>query len=229
MYCRNIAGLRGGISDKASFGREYFVQLYAEDEEHSPWGPMIEELGFKKGDNVVTAQGLAVMTKHDQPGAGTAQAQADLIVRKMLIDCQAGNYYVIHKSWGPNSHDVFCMTPLIANKLAEGFTKQQFKQYLFDKARLPASVVEYRMGNESGKNMDLKAQDLPPYFYESTDPNRLVPLWRTVDDILIFVGGDYLRNRCFLNRGCGRMGYASPKVVPLPKNWDTLVPQAVLT
>ena len=72
-------------------------------------------------------------------------------------------------------------------------------------------------------------REKPPRFDTTDDPNRLVPLWRDPKDILIFVAGDYARNRCFLNRGCGRMGFASPKEVKLPQNWSTLVPEAVLT
>jgi hypothetical protein len=223
---RNIAGFLKGIFDLASYGRDYFNLVFVEDEVYSPWPPLsVTDRGFKAGTNLVTLQGLTLMSKHCQPEGKTADEMLDLLSRLCEFAATEGAFFVIRDSFAPKgSHDLYCITPLIANKIAEKYTKQQAQQYIWDHARIPASRVEARHAYD----LPFKLADqklLPKEFFLSTDPDRPVPLWGSPKDIEIFVGGDWSRNRCFLGRGTGRMGFTTSKEVQLPANWSTLVPK----
>jgi hypothetical protein len=221
MFMRNIAGFRAGEADLASFGRDYYNLVFVEDLVNSPWEPLSVDRGYKATTNLVTLQGLTLMSKHTQPDGKTATQMLDQICDMLKVAAMEGAFFVVRKSFGPDSHDLLCITPLIANKIAEKYTKEEVKKYIWEKVRLPAKQLEFRHSYDVP--MTLANEGLSKAFYESEDPNRLVPLWRDPEDIYIFVGGDYTRNRAFLGRGTGRMGFATSKEVQLPNNWDKLI------
>ena len=69
--------------------------------------------------------------------------------------------------------------------------KSDIRQYLYDRAKIPAREIEYR-----GKfvNLDLPAQlergVVPAAYGESRDPDRLVPCFYTPESIGIVVTGN---------------------------------------
>lgn len=225
MYLRNIAGFVRGFGDLASYGRDYYNLVFVEDEVHSPWEPLSVDRGFTAGTNLVTLQGLTLMSKHTQPAGKNATEMLDLICRMMEVAAYEGAFFVIRDRFAPQgSHDLFCITPLIANVIADEYTKLEAQEYIWQNAKLPAWQVEARHVYDLPFKLESQTL-LPPEFFESDDPNRLVPLWGSASDLEIFVGGDWSRNRCFLGRGTGRMGYTTSKEVKLPSNWSQLVPE----
>ena len=53
LFMINVARFIPGITDKATYGLNFFVAL-AEAEQNSPWEPLSVSLGFKPEDSVVT-------------------------------------------------------------------------------------------------------------------------------------------------------------------------------
>jgi hypothetical protein len=223
MYMRNIAGLLPGVADMSTQGRNYFPPVIVEDEVYSPWQPLSVDLGFKKDSNVVTLQGHLVFNKIGQQGGKTATEMLDMIAAAMVNDFLANGFASISSGWGPENHDMLVMGAIVAKKIAEQYTKQQAKEYLFKKARVTAKQFEevhwYEMATRITPE-SIKAAA----FYESDSPDRLVPLYHDANELFIIVAGDYARNRCFTMRGIGRMGLATSKEVKLPTNWSQLVP-----
>ena len=219
MYLRNIAGFRTGESDLSSFGRDYYNLVFVEDQVNSPWEPLSVDRGFNNTTNLVTLQGITLMSKHCQPTGGTAAEMLDNICRMLEVAAMEGAFFVLRKGWGPDSHDLLCITPLIAKKIAERYKKEEVQQYIWEHVRLPAKQIMARHLYD----VPIGHGELPEEFDEGKDPEKLVHLWRDPEDIYIFVGGDYTRNRAFLCRGTGRMGLATSKEVKLPVNWNQLI------
>lgn len=60
-------------------------------------------------------------------------------------------------------------------------------------------------------------------FYESDDPQRLVPIVWEPEDFMIAVTGDPLRNNMYVFAHNGFLGYPTGKKIRLPKDWERLL------
>jgi hypothetical protein len=227
LYLRNVAGFLPGVADMSTYGQTYFPRVIVEDRVNNPWQPFSVDRGFKVDSNVVTVQGQVIMGKHMQPTAETAEEMLDKICQMMVYDAMEGGYRMLTSGWGPMTHDTLVISGIIAKKLAEQYTKEQVKQYIWEHARLTAKDLESR---KCEPQMNLKKLvengQLPKIYYENDDPNRLVPIYHNADELFIIVAGYPTRNRCFSLRGAGRMGLAAEngtKELQLPNNWRELI------
>ena len=222
LYLRNIAGFVAGASDKSAFGREQFPLAFVEDELNTTWEPLHVTLGFKKSSNVVTLAGIQTMSKMVQPSASDPSVMLDKLAFLMKYELlQRGHVTALASK---ENHDLLIMTPLIANLIAQKYTKAQAAAYLYEKTKLPARMWDERIWSEMGGTLNTIRVAYPEVFQKSTDPDRLVPVFSLPEQLVIVVGGDYLRNRAWLGGGVGHMGLMTSKEVQLPKNWDALVP-----
>ena len=64
---------------------------------------------------------------------------------------------------------------------------------------------------------------LPQAFYESSDPQRRVPLVWEAEDYMIAVTGDPLRNNLYVFAHNGFLGYPTGRKIRLPANWEDLL------
>jgi hypothetical protein len=64
---------------------------------------------------------------------------------------------------------------------------------------------------------------LPKLFCESEDPNRMLPVFHSPDELLVVVSGDPTRNRVFVTNQAGYQGLSTSKEIKLPKNWKKLL------
>ena len=100
------------------------------------------------------------------------------------------------------------------------------KVRLFELARLPAQAME-QMAKWRDRQVNLRelvrAGVAPEIFYESSDPDRMVPIVCSPDDILITVSGDPLRSNCYVFVHNGVFGYTTSKKIDLPANWKDLL------
>jgi hypothetical protein len=118
------------------------------------------------------------------------------------------------------------LSPIIVETIAKaGWSKADVKQYLYDHARLPAWEFERQLRYWNIRGVwDLKDDVLngriPKVFYESDDPNRLVPIVWKPEDFMIVVTGDPLRNNMYVFAHNGFLGYPTGKKIRLPKDWD---------
>jgi hypothetical protein len=200
----NVAGYRLGESDMATFGRNYYPVL-AEAEDESPWQPLSVDLGFERGANVVTLQS-ADTTGHSFLTEGPAESHLRVIIREMVREL-GGNLLVAMEHFGGRITPVLGLTPLISGILAKaGYSKEDVKRYIYDRALVPARLFDEQLARiEVGYSLreSVKRGLLDKRFAESDDPERLVPVLHSPDELQIVVCGAPNRNRSFI---CGNFG-----------------------
>lgn len=228
LYLRNVAGFLLHKTDKATYGNTWRVVL-AENEDvlaKIGWEPNSVEMGFERGDNTVT------VTRYT--GGGSLSSVSGSTPEEMLPyladTVQRFNNWQITftTSHGMGTlRPLIVISPIIAETLAKaGWSKLDVKRYIFEHARRPAFDFErqLRVWNIRGV-WDLKADVLggriPKVFYESDDPNRLVPIVWKPEDYMIAVTGDPLRNNAYVFAQNGFLGYPTGKRIQLPKNWPS--------
>jgi hypothetical protein len=218
----NIAGYRLGESDMATFGRNYYPVL-AEAEEESPWQPLSVDLGFERGANVVTVQS-ADSTTHSFLTEGPAESHLRVIIREAIREL-GGNLLVAMEHFGGRIWPVLGLTPLVSGILSKaGYSKQDVKRYIHERALIPARLFDEQLARvEVGYTLkeSVKRGALPPHFAASDDPERLVPILHSPDELQIVVCGAPNRNRTFFAGQFGMYGGQVSKEIRLPKDWDT--------
>lgn len=226
LYLRNVAGFLLHKTDKATYGNTWRVVL-AENEEvlaKIGWDPVSAEMGFSAGDNTVT---IARYT-----GGGSLSSVSGSTPEEMLPyladSVQRFNNWQITftTSHGMGTlRPLIVISPIIAETLAKsGWSKLDVKRYLYEHARRPACDFERQLRDWNIRGVwDLKADVLagriPKVFYESDDPNRLVPIVWKPEDYMIAVTGDPLRNNAYVFAQNGFLGYPTAKKIHLPRNW----------
>jgi hypothetical protein len=211
-----------GITDKATFGLNFFVVL-AEAEHRSPWEPLSVSLGFKPGASVVTVNS-ALSVSYNFMTAGSAEQQLEILAEEAI---RAISQEPVLQAFGPERRHMLTLSPLTASILAEGgYSKTDIQQYLFENVRIPAGqfdrLLQRFWPNESACTL-VGAGKLPDLYCESDDPNRVVPLMWNPNEFLIIVAGDPERNRSFIAMQCADQGLATSKEIRLPANWEDLL------
>ena len=224
LVMSNIAGFRLGTTDMSSFGNNY-IPVLAEAEDDSPFEPLSVEQGFNKGSNVVTI--LSADSLSMQFGsAGDAEEHLQTLAKEMTRYLSSG-YIVITTFFGPEVLPVLCLSPLVASILAKAsYTKNDIKKYIYDNARIPAIIFERELKNgiKTGYTIHQAIEEgkLPPSYCETDDPNRMLPLLRSPEQLMIVVSGPTARNRNFIVLQVGNQGLTVSKEIKLPTNWKQL-------
>ena len=217
----NIAGYRLGESDMATFGRNYYPVL-AEAEDESPWAPMSVDRGFAAGANLITVQS-ADTTGHSFLTEGPAESHLRVIAREITREL-GGNLLVAMEHFGGHISPVLGLTPLIAGIFAKaGYSKADVKRWLFDHALVPARLFDEQLERvEQGYNLSeaVKRGSLEGRFALSDDPERLVPVLHTPEELQIVVCGAPNRNRSFIAGQFGKYGGDVSRQIRLPAGWN---------
>lgn len=227
----NIARLRLGETDMATFDRNYYP-VVAEAEDESPWEPLSVEFGFKPGSNVVTVQSARSLNKAFM-SVGDAAEQLQIIARETARQL-CGQTHLVHPHLGPETSPAIFLSPLVASMLAEaGYSKADVKQYLYEKARVPAHQLDEfypRLAllpttNPAGVTMCelVRLGRLPKHFCLSEDPNRILPVVQRPEEFVIVVTGQPTRNRNRILPQNGKYGKRVSKEIRLPANWQQLL------
>jgi hypothetical protein len=227
LYLRNVAGFLLHQTDKATYGNTWRVVL-AENEDvlaKIGWEPNSVEMGFAAGDNTVT---IARYT-----GGGSLSSVSGSTPEQMLPyiadSVQRFNNWQVTftTSHGMGTlRPLIVITPIIAEQLAKaGWSKLDVKRFIYRNARRPAHDFErqLRIWNIRGVwdlKADVEAGRIPKVFYESDDPNRLVPIVWKPEDYMIAVSGDPLRNNAYIFAHNGFLGYPVGKKIQLPRDWQ---------
>ena len=228
LALRNMCGFLLHKNDKGTFGNTFRVVL-AENEDALAgigWPPHSVDMGFAAGDNTVTISrhtGVNVIT--------TVTGSKPEEMLPYICDGVAKlNGWEIIFTVGSSAlgtlRPVLALSPILAQTIARaGWTKADVKQYLFDHARIPAWKVEAYTETWTDHPIgSLKQQvmlgRIPKAFYESDDPNRMVPIVFTPDDFMLLVSGDPLRNNAITFSQNGYLGFPTAKKIELPKNWE---------
>jgi hypothetical protein len=211
----NIAGYRLGETDMATFGRNYYPAI-AESERLSPWEPLSVELGFSKSDSVVTVQS-ADFISYSFLTQGDAANQLRVLSWNVARELSGGVLSPMVQ-FGPHYAPVLGITPLTAGILAKaGYSKADVKRHIYEHARITAAEFNARIADQQGSTIEecVALGKLPTAFALSDDPQRLVPLMRSPEQLTIVVCGAAERNRSFVAAQIGDQGLPVSREVKL--------------
>jgi len=217
----NIAGYRVGETDMATFGRNYYPVI-AEAEAASPWEPLSVDRGFARGTNLVTVQSADTVS-HAFLTEGNAECQLHLIAQE-VARVLGGPPLGPLEQFGRETSPILGLTPLIAGIIAKGgYSKADARRAIFEQALIPARQFDERLARrEQGHNLkeSVRRGNLPARFALSEDPERLVPVMRRPEDLIILVCGAPERNRSFIAAQMGSQGLNVSREIHLPRNWS---------
>ncbi len=223
LYLRNVAGFLPHKTDKGTFGGTWRVIL-AENEDAVAkigWEPMSADQGFKAGDNVVTINSCTSTDSVFSAGAATAEEILDKLAAR-LVDVQL---YLFRLAFnGPGVRPQILLSPCVAEAIAKGgYSKDKMRQYFYEHATFPAKRFEQLHHDLLSLCDTVEQGKLPKQYCESKDPNRLVPVVWSPDDVMITVSGDPGRDNCFICAQNGFIGYPVSKKIELPAKWEELL------
>ena len=230
LYLRNVAGFLPHKNDKATFGNTWRVVL-AENEdvvEKIGWQPNSVEMGFRAGDNTVTIARYTGGNLLASVYGDTPERMMPFIADGVLKQNTWQLVFTVGTSTG-TLRPLLVLSPILAETIARaGWSKQDVKRYLYDHARLTAREFERYIGEWTDHPIrSLKEQanlgKIPKLFYQSDDPERMVPIVFEPDDFMIVVAGDLLRTNCYTFAHNGILGYPVAKKIALPEDWSSLL------
>ncbi len=229
LYLRNVAGFLLHKTDKATFGNTWRVVLAENDDvlKEIGWPTTGEEMGFKAGDNTVTISRFTGGGSLSSVSGSTPEELLPYLADSLL---RFNNWQITFTtSHGHGTlRPLAVISPIIAETIAKaGWSKADVKTFLFEHARMPAYVFERQLRDWNIRGVwDLKDDvvngRIPKVFYESDDPNRMVPITWKAEDFMIAVGGDPMRNNAYVFAHNAFLGFPVGKKIELPENWDTL-------
>jgi hypothetical protein len=224
LYLRNVAGFLLHKTDKATYGNTWRVVL-AENEDvlkEIGWEPNSVEMGFKAGDNTVT---VARYTGGGSLSSVTGSTPEEMLPYVADSVLRFNNWQITFTTSHGNGtlRPLIVLSPIIAETIAKaGWSKLDVKRYIFEHARMPAWKFEQQLRDWNIRGVwDLKDDvthgRIPKVFYESDDPNRLVPIVWKPEDYMIAVTGDPLRNNAYIFAHNGFLGYPVGKKIGVPR------------
>lgn len=229
LYMRNVAGLRipPMSTDKATFGDTFNLVLPENEDfvEELGWEPFSISRGFQRGDNVVTVQSVAYASAPIASGGDKARDHLDTLVE--VIGGAAAPWTHMAVNWH-QFYPLVVLGPSVARVLAQdGLSKEDIARYLYENAKVSAASLE-RLAYQGGmtafnlKEM-VEKKEIPAEYYQSDDPERMVPVFLRPEWIEIIVSGDEGRNR---SRGYIQNHEQGPPVsrkIELSDNWKELL------
>ncbi len=198
LVIRNLGGLIPGEMDKATLstpGRYSFC--FAENEDRSPWEPRHIELGYGPSDSILTIIGIrsvyTVMETTVPTGIGVLQT----IVSTMKSG-GVSNYYQI----GTGAQIVLVLCPEHAHDIASsGLSKGDVREFIYQNARMPVRQLK-DVAHWGNRNW--------PAWVDQDNPETLVPIVRSVGDIVVVTAGGDGRHSAWL------AGWGVTRVVTRP-------------
>ena len=186
LFVRNVAGLIPGEMDKATLALPArYTFCFAENEERSPWQPRHEELGLDPTASMVTLMGVRGMyTIMESTSPTGIQVLRTLVGSLRTIGFS--NYY----QTGTGAQMALVLCPEHAAEIhASGLSKRDVSQYVFQNARMPLSRLE-GIAHYGNRNW--------PKWIDETDPDALIPIVGSADDVIVIVAGGDGRHSAWL-------------------------------
>ena len=223
LYLRNVAGFLPHRNDKATFGNTWRV-VVAENEDvlaKLGWPSVGADMGCRPGSSSVTIARYTGGNHISSVSGATPEALlpylADAVVRQyswqIMFSVGQGNGTL---------RPLILLSPIIAETIAAGgWSKQDLKQALFDRARITAREFEKILRDWTQKPIwnlaeEAQAGRIPNVYHESDDPERMVPLVWSPDQYMIAVTGDLGRNSCYVFAHNGVLGFPVAKEIRMP-------------
>ncbi|MFH1490311.1 MAG: hypothetical protein ABII06_15505 [Pseudomonadota bacterium] len=217
LFMVNVPRFLPGITDKATFGLNFFVVL-AEAEHRSPWEPLSVSLGFNPETSVVTVNSVLCVS-YNFVTFGSAENHMQIMAEEAI---RALSQDPVPLTFGPERRHMLVLSPLVASILSKGgYSRRDIQQYLFENVGIPASkfdrLLQRTWPKETACSL-VKVGKLPESFCKSENPDRKVPLMWNPDEFLIVVAGDPTRNRSFIATQCGDQGLATSRAIEVSGN-----------
>ena len=176
LYLRNVAGFLPHKNDKATFGNTWRV-VVAENEDvlaKIGWPPNCTEFGFAAGTNALSI-GRYTGGNHISSISGSTPEEilpymADAVVRQYTWQLM----FTVGQGMG-TLRPLILLSPIMAETIAAGgWSKQKFKEQLFERARIPARLFESILRDWTQKPIwnlteEFNAGRIPKVFHESED------------------------------------------------------------
>ena len=186
LFVRNVAGLVPGEMDKATLALPArYTFCFAENEVRSPWEPRHVELGMDPSASMVTVMGVRGMYVIMESTSPTGIEVLRTLVGSIRT-IGFSNYY----QTGTGAQLALVLCPEHAGEIhASGLSKQDVREYVFQNARMPLSRLK-DIGHYGNRNW--------PRWIDETDPDAMVPIVASADDILVLVAGGDGRHSAWL-------------------------------
>ncbi|MBI3936312.1 MAG: hypothetical protein HY323_04990 [Betaproteobacteria bacterium] len=178
----NIGGNKPGVTDMATHGHPgKYSYCIGEDEEGSPWSPLHVDRGLSRDTSAVTM--LCAEPPHNVNDQVSKTPQMYLGSAASTMATLGGNG--LYRS-GLRGEQGLVVTAESAHWLAEfGWSKNDVKMFLFEKARKPVRELRGRGG--WGKSP-------LPKFVDAEDDDALVPIVGHPENLLVLVAGGHQRH-----------------------------------
>jgi hypothetical protein len=224
LYLRNIAGFLPHKNDKATFGNTWRV-VVPENEDvvrEIGWEPNSVDMGFAAGDNTVTISRFTGGNHVSSISGSTPEEMLPYLADGVVRQYSWQLMFTVGQGMG-TLRPLILLGPIIARAIAGwGWSKQDLRKYLYDHARLPAHQYERILRDWTMKptwnlEEEVRLGHVPKVFFESDDPNRMVPLVWDPEDYMIIVTGDPARNSAYVFAHNGVLGYPVAKKIETPR------------
>jgi len=184
LTLQNVGGARPGKEDRATQGHPgKYAYCIAEHEAASPWEPLSVERGFAPGDSTVTVCGSEGPHNINDHGSTTAEGIVTTVAGTAAI-LGSNNIYL-------GGEPLVALGPEHAATVAStGWTKDDFKRALWDRARVPIS----RLTPENLERFAL----VHPEGFQDPPADALAPIARDWRDIMVVVAGGAGKHSAFV-------------------------------
>ena len=186
MFVRNVAGLVPGEMDKATLALPArYTFCFSENEARSPWEPRHVELGLDPSDSMVTVMGVRGMYVIMESTSPTGIQ----VLRTLVSSIRTtgfSNYY----QTGTGAQMALVLCPEHAAEIhTSGLSKQDVREYVFQNARMPLQRLE-GIAHYGNRNW--------PKWIDESDPDAMVPILASAEDLLVVVAGGDGRHSAWL-------------------------------
>jgi hypothetical protein len=175
LILTNIGGASPGVLDRATLGSPAkYSFCFAENEAENPWEPLHVEKGFPKTVSTVTVFG--VEGPHNVNDHGSNSAEEVLLTVSGVLATPGTNHIYL------GGEPLIVLGPEHAQIIASsGFSKEDVKQFLYEKARVPMDLI-------SKGNLE-RFQKIWPERFGGLESGDRVRIAEKLEDIIVVVAG----------------------------------------
>lgn len=141
LVLRNIGGAIPGELDMATMGQPgKYTFCFAENEQASPWEAFHTSLGFAKGQSTVTVVAAAGTMEVRDDRSGSAESLLTTFSQSLLaVGSLGGSGFLC------GGRPLILLAPDHASIIGSSMSRRVAQEFLFEKARLPLSVLAPEM------------------------------------------------------------------------------------
>ena len=187
LAIRNLGGLVPGEMDKATLSTPFrYSFCFSENEDLSPWEPRHVELGYDASSSTVTIAAILGVYNVMESTVGTGIEVLRTITANMRGVGIPGYYHL-----GTRPQIVLVLCPEHATEIAKaGLAKADVREYIYSNARMPIHQL---------KDVAHYGNRVWPNWIDQTNPDTLVPICASPDDIVVFVAGGGGRHSAWMS------------------------------